>query len=129
MPRRVFRLPAARTPSRNARLAHDAAILLRGETPGSLSEYTAPTNSRILDAAGVISPHQAVLGNPIPLAMEILDDVKPGINVGAHGRNTALIAVRLPVNEQEIIASRPFRNRDRSLLLLLFTIRLSNQAG
>jgi hypothetical protein len=41
-------------------------------------------NPRILDAAGVISPSQAVLGNPFPLDKRILDDVKPGINIRQH---------------------------------------------
>src|ERR1700730_13689471 len=38
-------------------------------------------NPRILDTAGVISPYQAVLGNPFPLDKRILDDVKPGIHI------------------------------------------------
>ena len=50
-------------------------------------------NPRILDAAGVISLHQAVLGNPFPLNKKILDDVYPGINISpptlGYSRRTA----------------------------------------
>lgn len=55
-------------PARHLWLAHDAALLLRGETAkGPERTYRNGLTLRILDAAGVISPYQAVLGNPIPL--------------------------------------------------------------
>jgi hypothetical protein len=58
----------ARPTARHFWLAHDAALLLRGETAKAPERtYRNGLTSRILDAAGVISPYQAVLGNPIPL--------------------------------------------------------------
>ena len=59
----------ARPSARHLWLAHDAALLLRGETAkGPERTYRNGLTLRILDAAGVISP-QAVLGNPIPFDM------------------------------------------------------------
>ena len=62
----------ARPSARHLWVAHDAALLLllRGETAkGPERTYRNGLTLRILDAAGVISPYQAVLGNPIPLDM------------------------------------------------------------
>ena len=59
--------------------ANDTKTSLRVEVAKGL--YGHIWTPRILDAAGVISPHQAVLGNPFPLDKKILDDVYPGINI------------------------------------------------
>jgi hypothetical protein len=69
------------------RLFADAPFLVRKRLEnctsrgGGKGPDRADLDPRILDAAGVISPHQAVLGNPFPLDKKILDDVKPGINI------------------------------------------------
>jgi hypothetical protein len=56
--------------------ARDAAIRLCAEMKKQArAAYRHGLTSRILDAAGVISLHQAVLGNPIPLDRRMLNDV------------------------------------------------------
>lgn len=67
--------------ARNPKLARDTVtwLCVEREQEACTSPWPDP---RILDAAGVISLHQAVLGNPIPLGKKILDDVEPAINIG-----------------------------------------------